>query len=173
MSHCHAVRRAVFIEEQNVPPDVEMDDRDATATHILATCDGMAIGAARVVFVDEEVQVNGDGDDIDDDGESGQGTRTTVKVGKIGRVCVLKSHRGRGYGRRIVLFAVDEIRRMVGDGNGNGSNGGNECSFGGVARLGAQVHALKFYESMGFQLIPGKEYMDAGGVPHRDMQLIL
>ena len=44
----------------------------------------------------------------------------------------------------------------------------------GTATLGAQVHALAFYESMGFALVPGgEEYMDAAGVPHRDMEMRL
>lgn len=178
MSLCHSVRRRVFIEEQNVPPEIEMDDDDAAATHVLATRDGMAVGAARIVWVDDDA---GDGDAGGDDGDgtsncdtcngnrqSGQDAK--VKVGKIGRVCVLKSQRGRGYGRQIVLFAAEEIRRVVGGGSdtGSGSGGGT-----GIAKLGAQVHALKFYESMGFELLPGEEYMDAGGVPHRDMQRIL
>ena len=55
--------------------------------------------------------------------------------------------------------AIQELRRILGTG--------------GKAQLGAQTHALKFYESMGFALVPGEEYMAAGGVPHRDMELTL
>eukprot|EP00586_Coscinodiscus_wailesii_P014688 CAMPEP_0172496484 /NCGR_PEP_ID=MMETSP1066-20121228/87997_1 /TAXON_ID=671091 /ORGANISM="Coscinodiscus wailesii, Strain CCMP2513" /LENGTH=168 /DNA_ID=CAMNT_0013268807 /DNA_START=139 /DNA_END=645 /DNA_ORIENTATION=- len=149
IDYCYAVRRAVFVEEQRVPMEIEMDDKDETATHILATLNGAAIGAARIVFLGDVPPLL----------PSGNG-RTTV--GKIGRVCVLPTHRGRGIGRQIVLFAVEEIKRMIGSGSG------------GKVQLGAQCHAMTFYESMGFEVIPGgEEYMDAGGVPHRDMQMML
>mmetsp|Transcript_25106 Transcript_25106/g.36856 ORF Transcript_25106/g.36856 Transcript_25106/m.36856 type:complete len:215 (+) Transcript_25106:87-731(+) len=132
---CFAIRKSVFIEEQSVPVEIEMDSLDDTATHILATDKqtGSPCGAARLVVLD--------GTDI----------------GKIGRVCVLSTKRGQGIGRKIVLFAVEQLKGPL------------RCS---KAKLGAQVHALSFYESMGFKLIPGEEYMAAGGVPHRDMEII-
>jgi ElaA protein len=40
-----------------------------------------------------------------------------------------------------------------------------------IARLGAQVHALNFYEKLGFKVV-GPVYEDAG-IPHRDMECIL
>mmetsp|Transcript_49964 Transcript_49964/g.150258 ORF Transcript_49964/g.150258 Transcript_49964/m.150258 type:complete len:198 (-) Transcript_49964:2054-2647(-) len=133
VASCFSIRRTVFIEEQRVPEDIEMDGRDSSATHILAVRGGVPCGAARLL--------------ISEDG-----------TGKIGRVCVLPSQRRKGVGRSIVLAAVEELRRSP------------RCH---QAKLGAQVHALTFYESMGFQLIPGEEYMDAGGVPHRDMEISL
>jgi len=144
VSSCYAVRRSVFIEEQQVPVDIEMDANDATAVHLLASCDGVPCGAARLVLMTDDHDVDG--------------AAEAARVGKIGRVCVLASHRRRGIGRKIVLCAVEELGRSLGRG--------------GIARLGAQVHALSFYESMGFRLLPGAEYMDAGGVPHRDMEMV-
>jgi len=45
----HAVRRAVFIEEQHVPEDLEWDDADERAYHVLAmTRDGTPIGTGRL-----------------------------------------------------------------------------------------------------------------------------
>jgi predicted GNAT family N-acyltransferase len=45
----HAVRRAVFVEEQNVPEDLEWDEADERASHVLATApDGMPIGTGRI-----------------------------------------------------------------------------------------------------------------------------
>ena len=37
---CAAIRRRVFIEEQNVPEELELDELDATAVHLLAVQDG-------------------------------------------------------------------------------------------------------------------------------------
>ncbi len=74
-----SVRRAVFIEEQNVPESIEVDDRDAECRHVLA-CDkwGNPIGTAR----------------IDTDG-------------RIGRMAVLREWRGRGVGRQMLDVIMD------------------------------------------------------------------
>ena len=46
----HAVRDAVFVHEQRVPVDLEHDDLDPGALHVLArTPDGEPVGAARLV----------------------------------------------------------------------------------------------------------------------------
>ena len=45
----HAVRRAVFIEEQRVPEELEWDDADERAYHVLALArDGTPIGTGRL-----------------------------------------------------------------------------------------------------------------------------
>lgn len=126
---CRHLRRVVFIEEQGVPEEDEIDDKDDLALHLLATKDGTPVGSARLLL---------------------QG-----KTGKIGRVCVLKSHRGTGLGAALIRAALDELRAQ-----------GME-----TAKLGSQTHAIGFYESLGFTAT-GPEYMDAG-IPHRDMVLTL
>ena len=40
---CAAIRRRVFIEEQNVPEELELDELDATAVHLLAVQDGRPV----------------------------------------------------------------------------------------------------------------------------------
>lgn len=72
-------------------------------------------------------------------------------LGKIGRVAVLANHRRTGLGKALIRAALDQIKAE------------------GLARakLGAQTHAIGFYESLGFEAT-GPEYMDAG-IPHRDM----
>ena len=126
---CRHLRRVVFIEEQGVPEADEIDDKDDTALHLLATEDGIPVGSARLLL---------------------QGT-----TGKIGRVCVLKSHRGTGLGAALIRAALAELRAQ-------GMT---------TAKLGSQTHAIGFYERLGFTPT-GPEYMDAG-IPHRDMTLAL
>jgi len=63
------VRQAVFVEEQNVPPELEQDGKDPGMYHVLAVQSGKAVGTARM-----------------------------SRDGHIGRVAVLKSMRGRGIG---------------------------------------------------------------------------
>lgn len=126
---CAAIRRRVFIEEQNVPEELELDDLDATAVHLLATQDGRPVGTARLLIEGE--------------------------TAKIGRVAILSELRGTGAGAALMRAALDELRAR------------------GVtrAKLGAQTHAIGFYERLGFTVY-GPEYDDAG-IPHRDMSLAL
>ncbi|MFN3723538.1 MAG: GNAT family N-acetyltransferase [Paracoccaceae bacterium] len=80
----------------------------------------------------------------------------TGDTGKIGRVCVLAQARGTGLGAALMRVAVDELRARPG------------ITY---AKLGAQTHALGFYERLGF-VAQGPVYDDAG-IPHRDMVMTL
>ena len=126
LAACLALRRIVFIEEQRVPEDREIDGMDDTAIHLLATQDNQPIGSARILL---------EGD-----------------TGKIGRVCVLPQARGTGLGAALIRAALDVLRVQPGITR---------------AKLGAQTHALGFYEKLGFTAY-GPVYDDAG-IPHRDM----
>ncbi|MDE3237971.1 MAG: GNAT family N-acetyltransferase [Paracoccaceae bacterium] len=122
----------------------------------------------RVVFIEE--QGVPEADELDDkDGEAihllatdaGRpvGTARLLlmgKTGKIGRVCVLKEMRGTGLGAALIRAAVDRLRQIEGIA---------------TVKLGAQVHALGFYEKLGFTAF-GPVYDDAG-IPHQDMALTL
>lgn len=77
-------------------------------------------------------------------------------TGKIGRVCVLAEARGRGIGQALMREAVQVLRAQPGVTR---------------AKLGAQIHALGFYEALGFRAF-GPDYQDAG-IGHRDMELML
>jgi predicted GNAT family N-acyltransferase len=72
-----AVRRAVFVEEQGVPEEIEVDGEDDAATHFVAYDGDRPIGAARLREV-----------------ESG--------VGKVERVAVRRPRRGEGIGRALM-----------------------------------------------------------------------
>ena len=70
---------------------------------------------------------------------------------KIGRVCVLQADRGTGLGKALILAAMASAKAR-----------GMQS-----VRLGAQLHALEFYEKVGFTA-QGPVYDDAG-IDHRDM----
>lgn len=78
----------------------------------------------------------------------------TGDTGKIGRVCVLADQRGTGLGAALIRAALQVLRDQPGVT---------------AAKLGAQTHAMGFYEKLGFTAT-GPEYLDAG-IPHRDMIL--
>ena len=86
MADAHAVRRRVFIEEQHVPEELELDDDDQHAVHALALLDDRPVGCGRFV-------VHGG-----------------VEV-KIGRMAVLAELRGTGIGQAILEFLMSEARR--------------------------------------------------------------
>ena len=77
-------------------------------------------------------------------------------TGKIGRVCVLQEARGTGLGAALIRAGVERFRQVPGVAK---------------VKLGAQVHALGFYERLGFAAY-GPVYDDAG-IEHRDMVLAL
>lgn len=79
-----ALRRDVFIHEQHVPPELEFDSYDLTATHVVAVLDGDVVGCLRIVFLDEHA--------------------------KFGRVVVAASARGRGIASRMMVFAMELAR---------------------------------------------------------------
>lgn len=47
LESCFAIRMAVFVDEQNVPPEEELDELDATSQHVLALWNDMPAGTAR------------------------------------------------------------------------------------------------------------------------------
>ncbi|MEO8242695.1 MAG: GNAT family N-acetyltransferase [bacterium] len=81
---------------------------------------------------------------------------TESDYGKIGRVCVLAEARGAGVGAALIRAGVALFRGVPGVSK---------------VKLGAQTHALGFYEALGFHAI-GDIYQDAG-IAHRDMVLAL
>ncbi|HYE07497.1 MAG TPA: GNAT family N-acetyltransferase [Planctomycetota bacterium] len=80
-----ALRHAVFVAEQGVPAELELDAADADAMHLVAVVAGAVVGAARLV--------------PRDDGSI-----------KVGRVCVRRDARGRGIGRALMAAAHGQAR---------------------------------------------------------------
>jgi len=72
------IRKTVFVIEQSVPEEIEIDDLDASAQHVLAFVDGVLAGTGRI-----------------------------TAEGRIGRMAVLREFRGLGVGREILLALVE------------------------------------------------------------------
>ena len=129
-------------------------------TRDLETC----LELRRIVFIEEQgVSVADERDGRDEEAihlllrlhDEPIGTaRILVSDGtaKIGRVCVLKHHRRNGHGSALVEACCRAARQRPGVT---------------MAKLGAQTHAIGFYEALGFAA-QGPVYDDAG-IPHRDM----
>ena len=76
-----ALRFEVFVDEQNVPPEIEIDEKDDHAIHIIAEEEGVTVGCARAVLSENSAY--------------------------IGRIAVKKNLRGRHIGIQICRFVID------------------------------------------------------------------
>ncbi len=135
-----------------------------TVTDDIATC----LQLRRVVFIQE--QGVPEADELDDLDHTATHLLATLNAqpigsarlltegptGKIGRVCVLPADRGAGLGAALIRAAIAHFRTLP------------HLT---TAKLGAQTHAIAFYEKLGFTAT-GPVYDDAG-IPHRDMTLPL
>ncbi|NJK89629.1 MAG: GNAT family N-acetyltransferase [Myxococcales bacterium] len=88
LSTCLTLRLRVFVEEQNVPAELEVDGLDAEAVHYLGWLDGEAVATARTRWLEGK------------------------EVAKVERVAVLPAFRGRGFGHRI----MDAVERDLAEG---------------------------------------------------------
>lgn len=121
----------------------------------------------RIVFMQEQqVSAEDEWDGLDEgawhylarrDGRAVGSLRVLLEgdVGILTRVCVLADQRGQGTGAALTRAAVADLRAA-----------GYRA-----VRLGAQTHALAFYEKLGF-VAEGPEFIDAG-IPHRWMAMAL
>ncbi len=86
MQQAWMIRRLVFIDEQGVPAEIELDADDAIAFHALALDGTVPVGCGRLVVRDG--------------------------LAKIGRMAVLRERRGQGIGRSILTFLMDRARQQ-------------------------------------------------------------
>ena len=130
-----ALRIEVFVKEQNVPIELELDEKDYSenTVHIGYFDDDKLIGIARLIDLDKDVI-------------------------HIGRVVIDKEYRGKGIGRELIIgcenIAQHILKRKI------------------VIELSAQIQAEKFYESLGYNRINDKIYLDAG-IEHVDMRKVI
>ena len=75
------IRFVVFVDEQKVPVEMELDEHDAVCVHVIARSEGRAVGTGRL-----------------------------LPDGHIGRMAVLKAWRGRGVGAAMLNALVGAAR---------------------------------------------------------------
>lgn len=120
------IRKIVFVEEQKVPIELELDEFEDTATHFVGYgSNNEPIAASRLRFIDD--------------------------YGKLERICVLKEHRGKNFGKQIIL----EMEQYVKE------HGYTKT------KLNAQSYAEPFYKKLGYETV-SDEFIDAG-IPHVTM----
>ncbi len=117
---CLDIRFKVFVDEQKVPENEEVDQYEKECTHFLVKLDDEYVGTARF-------------------------RRKSENTVKIERVAVLSDYRGRGIGYKLMehMHAVAKVNGYT------------------YAVLGGQLHAVKFYESLGYE-VDSDIFLDAG-----------
>jgi len=81
------IREVVFMDEQQVPKELEMDEHDDSAIHFIGYIDDEPVGVARIRAYHEP---------------------TTAKVE---RVAIRKEYRGTGLGHKLMLFIEQEAKK--------------------------------------------------------------
>ena len=82
-----AVRFRVFVSEQSIPPEEELDEADATATHAIALYQGRVVRTGRLVWREDG-------------------------AGQIGRMAVDADWRRKGIGAQILEFLEGSARNQ-------------------------------------------------------------
>ncbi|WP_268821893.1 GNAT family N-acetyltransferase [Paenibacillus tarimensis] len=87
LEHAYRIRRKVFVEEQGVAAEVEIDEYESQADHILVYYEGEPVGTSRIRNVDG--------------------------VAKLERICLLPTHRKHGLGK-LLVSELEAIAREKG-----------------------------------------------------------
>ena len=119
------IREQVFIQEQQIAVADEWDAEDAVSVHFVVYDQDQPIATARL-----------------------------LKNNSVGRVAVLKSHRGTGIGKLLMQQITQQAKHQQRE----------------FLKLSSQVHAIQFYAGLGFK-VEGEQYLDCG-IPHIDMRLL-
>ena len=77
-----AIRHKVFIDEQNVPEEMEWDEYDESSTHYLATTENKVLAVARL-----------------------------KPDGQLGRMAVIAEYRHQGIGGMLLRFILQDIKQ--------------------------------------------------------------
>ena len=119
------IREQVFIHEQQIPVEDEWDAEDAVSLHFVVYDQDQPIATARL-----------------------------LQNNSVGRVAVLKSHRGVGIGKLLMQQIIQQAKHEQRE----------------FLKLSSQVYAMQFYTGLGFK-VEGEQYLDCG-IPHIDMRLL-
>ena len=119
------IREQVFIQEQQIAVEDEWDAEDAVSLHFVVYDQDQPIATARL-----------------------------LQNNSVGRVAVLKSHRGTGIGKLLMQQIIQQAKHEQRE----------------FLKLSSQVHAMQFYAGLGFK-VEGEQYLDCG-IPHIDMRLL-
>ncbi|OGS40907.1 MAG: hypothetical protein A3K77_03325 [Euryarchaeota archaeon RBG_13_31_8] len=79
------IREKVFIKEQNVPKEIEIDELDKESKHFIVYIKNIPIGCARIRKIND--------------------------YAKLERIAILKEYRCRGFGKELTNFLINYCKR--------------------------------------------------------------
>ncbi|WP_138493154.1 GNAT family N-acetyltransferase [Paenibacillus pinistramenti] len=129
LQECLEIRKEVFVEEQKVPVELEIDEFDHIADdvhHLLIKQDGQNAATGRITYYKDN-------------------------AAKMQRVAVRKPFRSQGIGK-VLMLGLEELARELGFDK---------------AVLDGQLHAIPFYEKLGYTVTSKEPFDDAGIMHHR------
>jgi predicted GNAT family N-acyltransferase len=129
LQSCLEIRKEVFVDEQQVPVDLEIDEfdhLDPDAHHLLIEVDGQKAATGRITYYRDN-------------------------AAKVQRVAVRKSFRSQGIGK-VLMLGLENVARELGLEK---------------AVLDGQLHAVSFYEKLGYVVTSEEPFDDAGILHHR------
>ncbi len=80
------LRKTVFVEEQDVPKEIEFDGLDQRLEHVIVRLDGKTIGCARIRPMNGKV--------------------------KLERIAILKEQRNKGFGKMLMQYLISHCRQI-------------------------------------------------------------
>jgi predicted GNAT family N-acyltransferase len=117
----YKIRDEVFTEEQGISKEISHDEYDPICHHVIVSEDKVPIGTGRIINIEQKNAL------------------------LIGRIAVLKSHRGQGIGdlivRKLVCYGFDQGVERV--------------------EVHSQLYAIDFYKKIGFEPY-GSIYKESG-----------
>ncbi|AWB45213.1 GNAT family N-acetyltransferase [Paenibacillus sp. CAA11] len=129
LQRCLDIRMEVFVDEQKVPKELEVDEFDHIGPdvhHVLIEVDGKPAATGRITYYKDN-------------------------AAKMQRIAVRKDYRSQGIGK-ILMLGLEEVARDL----------GFEKSV-----LDGQLHAVPFYEKLGYTVTSQEPFDDAGILHHR------
>ncbi|HLQ72627.1 MAG TPA: GNAT family N-acetyltransferase [Bacillota bacterium] len=81
------IRKVVFVDEQRVPLEEEIDEYEDEAIHYVGYVGDEPVAASRLRFIGH--------------------------YGKLERICILKEHRGKSYGSLIIQAMEKEVKKRA------------------------------------------------------------
>ncbi len=118
---CVYLRTVIFTQGQNVPVELEIEHNEDEAVYFIGEIDKKPVATARYRVIDGS-------------------------IAKIERVGVLGDFRGKGYGKLITQYAIDDAKQA------------HNLE---IIKLSSQDSAIPFYERLGFT-VDGDGFMEAG-----------
>lgn len=85
---CYKLRKIVFVDEQKVPIEEEIDKYDESAVHFLLFRENVPIGAGRIYQEDD------------------------IETAIVGRICILKDYRNTGAGWFLMNEIIDYCKKQ-------------------------------------------------------------